>query len=294
MHMRGATVLVVLVVGALAVAGCATPGASKDQVTSTIFSTHSSVKKLEDSLGKSVEQLNTTAADLTARVDESDRQTRLLRSLAEENQVKLDQLQAKLDQLTATLYRYLNLTPSTSMSGGYPSPSSHSVTVGAPPAPRAPAPGGEARPIEPLEPGAAPGAQLEVAPGPLSPVAAYQEAQKSFINQDYEASLAQYREYSRRYPDTDYAGNAQFWQGECYYRLEKYEEAIQEFDKLRANFPTSSKVPIAINNQAAAHLRLGQTTRAVELLQELVENYPMAPAAARAKTKLQELGGDAP
>src|SRR3990170_2635421 len=80
-------------------AGCATTG-GRNQVEDTVYSTYRVVKNLDQNLGASVTKLNETAADLSARVNESDRQVAKLQAMTEENQVKLDRLQAKLDKLT--------------------------------------------------------------------------------------------------------------------------------------------------------------------------------------------------
>ncbi|HPX41414.1 MAG TPA: tetratricopeptide repeat protein, partial [Candidatus Hydrogenedentes bacterium] len=74
--------------------------------------------------------------------------------------------------------------------------------------------------------------------------------------------------------------------------LGRYDECVSEFEKLRAQHPESPKVPYGMFNQAAAHLKLGQQDRALALLEDLVENYPMTPAAARARSKLEEVKGN--
>ena len=56
-------------------------------------------------------------------------------------------------------------------------------------------------------------------------------------------------------------------------------------------FPTSEKVTFALYSQADVLLRQGQTARATELLEQLVRDYPMSPAALKAKPKLEELKG---
>ncbi len=289
--MRRAVTIMGLGVAGVLLAGCATNGG--DEVSNTIFATHSTVKKLEKDLGASVDKLNETTADLTARVSESDRQTRELKSLVEENQVKLDRLQGNLDRLTATLYRYLGLTPETGAVDGF-SATGPQVRVGIP---------GESEgaleaaiePITPTEEGSqlvSPSAPASAATSAAGPLAAYQEAQKSYINQDYALAQGQYQEYLQQYPNTDYYPYSLFWLGMCQFKLDQHEEAIKTFEALRREFPTSSKVPIALNNQGVAHMMLGQKERAKELFKELVDNYPMSPAAERARAQLQELGSD--
>ena len=121
------------------------------------------------------------------------------------------------------------------------------------------------------------------------PEADYEQAQRSYANEDYELALQQFDAYLQRYPGTDLCANAQFWKGYSYFKLAKYQEAIAEFDKLRANYPASTKVPFGMHIQAMALKELGQRGRAVALLKEVVENYPMTPAADSSRTELETL-----
>lgn len=269
------------------VAGCATPGGST-QLNSTVYQTHRIVRNLDRNLGRSVNKLNETAAELSTRVEESERQTRTLRGLVEENQVKLEQLQTRLDEFVGTMYRHLNLSPP---------PESGALSKEA---------YVDERDIR-IEPGGAPSedpfGEL-VAPGPegvaavpslqapSDPVRDYRRARQSYDEGDYESALKQYDEYVEQYPNASYTDDAQFWKAQCFLKLEQFGQAIAEFKKLRATYPTSTKVPAAMYNQASAHLQLGQGSQAVELLEDLVENYPMAAAAEAARSTLKKMQKD--
>lgn len=290
-------------------AGCATSGGG--QLENTVYDTHRRVVKLEQDLGGSVEKLNETAADLTARVDQNDQQTRTLQSTIEENQVKLDALQRTLENLSSTLYRSLNLT-APSGSSGFSSEGTQSrrsevdmegpvVVTPAPTAPPVSSPRPEVLPPVSSEPTVVPPASTP-APSPAaeagaavggSPEDAYQQAQQSFADENYEVALQQFDDYLKRYPnvDADFSANAQFWKGYCCYNLGKQEQAIEEFKTLRTSYPNSSKIPFGIYIQAMAYKQLGQTARAIELLKDVVNNYPVNTASERAKTELEKLQG---
>lgn len=271
-------------------AGCGTTGGN--QVETTIYDMHRRVVKLDKSLDESVTKLNETTAELIARVDESDQQTRQMKTIAEENQVKLDNLARDLTELKTTLYRHLNLTAS--MPGALP-PAGVGVE-------------GEAvGNVEILPPSAASGPAIGVGTavpptgGTLAPAASpigggdpraeYQQAQKSYANEDYEQALRQFDEYLQKYPNDESASNAQFWKAKCYMNVNKFQEAIQEFEKMRTNYSTSTKVPFAVHNEAVAYSKLGQMDKAQSLLQEVVDKYPVSPAADQAKSDLKKLKG---
>ncbi len=73
--------------------------------------------------------------------------------------------------------------------------------------------------------------------------------------------------------------------------LNRYQEAIQEFEVLRNNYPNHSKIPTALQNEAVAYSRLGQNDKAIQILKELIEKYPLSAAAEQARADLQKLQG---
>lgn len=296
MNWKVGAVLSIAVLTAI-LSGCATGGS---QLETTVYDTHRRIVKLDRSLEDSVNQLNQTTAELVARVNESDEQTRTMRTVSEENQVKLDQLSRELSELKTTLYRQFNLT---APSGAGMAPRDVEGQVGGVVIERAP--GAAVQPPlasaqTPVPPGAVstPREEMDSLP-PLSPAAdagdsraQYQQAQRTYANEDYATALTLFDSYLQGNPNTDLSANAQFWKAKCYLNIDRYQEAIQEFDKLNAAFPASTKVPFAIHNQAVAYSRLGQTDRAIQLMQDVIDRYPVSAAAEQAKSDLQKLRGN--
>jgi tol-pal system protein YbgF len=163
-----------------------------------------------------------------------------------------------------------------------------------PPAARTPVPGMPAAPapvaaapVAPVAPVASAAAPAAASSG--SPDADLDKATRSFANQDYQAALEQFSAYLQRYPNSENAGNAEFWKAKSLLGLQQYPEAIDEFEKLRSTYPTSNKVPYSLHQQALCHSRLGQTERAKALLDEVIKEYPTHPAAEQAKKDLKRL-----
>ena len=84
--------------------------AASNQVETLLYDTHRKVTNLNNNLDGAIKKLNDTTTDLVSRVDSSEEQTKRLRSMVEENQVKLDTLEKQLGELTATIYHQFNLT----------------------------------------------------------------------------------------------------------------------------------------------------------------------------------------
>lgn len=313
----------------LLASGCETTGG---QTQTTIYDIHQRMVKLDKELGSSVTQLNEGTATLNARLDASDEQTRTLRGMLEENQAKLESLSRDLADMKTTLYRHWNLSTSggpKSVSAGavtIESPGTQTLTP-APPTETPPAPG--VTPVPPTEttPAATqpvvqttpqselldsapiptetlPEASDAATPAPPAgetpaadtgsgdPRLLYQQAQRSFANDDFAGALSQFDTYLSQFPSNDLSANAQFWKAKCLYNLNRYDESVKSFEQLRSNFPTSTKVPFAMHNQAVAHSRLGQTAEAERLMESVIEQYPVSPAADQARADLRKLRGE--
>jgi len=313
---------------AVAISGCATGGS---QTQATITDIHRRVTKLDKDMDTTMGKLNETTAELNARVETTDQETRRLRSMSEENQIRLESIERSLNELKTQAYRAWNLTsaptdefsaasapggtrvdiigpewssppsepPVSSMSAPAiatpppvaampvtPAPSPPPPTVATPPVAAPP-------PTVATPPVAAPPPTVVTAPPSAGdPQSAYQSAQRSYANEDYEAALRAFDSFLRQHSDSELRANAQFWKAKCCLNLNRYQEAITEFERLRVEYPGSTKAPFAMHNQAVAHSRLGQNDQAVRLLEEVINTYPTTPAADQARTDLRKLRGE--
>jgi tol-pal system protein YbgF len=140
------------------------------------------------------------------------------------------------------------------------------------------------------------GAALPAAPtgGPepsaaLSEKDAYQAAYATLMQQNYPQAADELRRFLARYPNGQYAANAQYWLGEAYYAARNRESALAEFNKVLADYPQSAKVPDAMLKIAYLHLEQQQNAQARQLLEALVRDYPDATASRLAARKLESL-----
>jgi tol-pal system protein YbgF len=118
----------------------------------------------------------------------------------------------------------------------------------------------------------------------------YDEAWRLVERKDFRAAIPRFREFLKKYPNSDFADNAQYWLGECYYGLKEYDQAILEFDTVRRKYPKGDKVPAALLKQGFAFAELGDKVDARLILQELVDRYPQSEESGKAKQKLKTLG----
>ena len=259
--------------------GCATAG-STGSSSSLLQDTHTRVVRLDKNLGGTISKLNETTAELVSRVNESDQQTRRLKTMVEENQVKLDALTRSLNELTQAIYRQYGLTkPDSGMTGAVIEP---------PPT----------RPYS-TQPSTTPEPYVASTTPTAAPVATdaevrtyYEQALKTYRQEQYDQALIEFQSFMDRFPDSQWMPNARFFKGRCLLKQEQYLEAIEEFKIVQNKYPTNSKVPVALQNHAVALSRLGQTQEAIVLLEKLINNYPFSPSAVQAKHDLQKLKGN--
>jgi tol-pal system protein YbgF len=115
----------------------------------------------------------------------------------------------------------------------------------------------------------------------------YDRVMQEFKQRDYEAALAGFRFFLELHGHTSLAANAQFWVGECQYRMGRYKDALKAFYNVVSYYPLSPKL-------AASTLKIGQTytklkdyDKARMMYERVVEEYPESPEAEVAKKALE-------
>ena len=117
----------------------------------------------------------------------------------------------------------------------------------------------------------------------------YAAAYQTFKDGNYDKSRNEFKSFLAVYPDTEYAGNAQYWIGECYYFEKDYEQAILEYEKVSKNYPKGNKVSSALLKQGLSFLKLNDKTSAKLILQQVIKDFPNTTQARIARVKLQEI-----
>lgn len=259
------------VLSLLALAGCAPlAGSAADedlaQLRQDINALSLAVHRARGDSQTVLSQLERQTRDQTA---EAQKQLAALQSRTETLSQDLTRLAARVDELSQRLESL-----------------SRQVRAPAPPAPATP------RPTPPPQ----------GAGGP-QPADVYQTAYIDFSKGNYPLAIQGFREFLRRFPESDLAGNAQYWIGESYFSLARgyatqdqaekasgaLEQAVQEFRKVLVNYPRGEKVPTALYKEALALLELKQPGLAEARLQYLLEHFPQSDEAPLARDRLTAL-----
>lgn len=118
---------------------------------------------------------------------------------------------------------------------------------------------------------------------------AYNQAYKTFTEQNYRETIRLMGEFLKQYPSHQYSDNAVFWTGESYYQLKNYEQANSEFEKVVTKYPNGNKVPDAMLRSGICMLKLSKPEKAKSSFDQLIKKYPESVAARKAKASLGEL-----
>jgi tol-pal system protein YbgF len=130
------------------------------------------------------------------------------------------------------------------------------------------------------------GQTAEVQPGEKT---TYDAAMDKFKAGDYKTAAVTLQDFVKRYPDSPFAANAQYWLGNAYYALRDYKNAIAAQEVVASTYASSPKAPDAMLNIASSYTELKDKKNAKKALQQLVTKFPDSSAAATAKDRLAVL-----
>ena len=106
---------------------------------------------------------------------------------------------------------------------------------------------------------------------------------------DFEKASQAFNAFLRKYPNSQYAGNAQYWLGEVNLAKGDLPSASQAFAKVSQAYPKHSKVPDSLYKLADVERRMGHTDKVKGILQQVISQYPGTSAAQLAQRDLQKL-----
>ena len=105
----------------------------------------------------------------------------------------------------------------------------------------------------------------------------------------YSEAITGFQRLLSAYPTGGLAGDAQYWLGESYYLSRDYGAAKETFINLGIRHPQNARLPDALLKLGYIYGEEGDTGRAREVLEKLVQVYPNTQAASLAGRRLQSL-----
>lgn len=127
-------------------------------------------------------------------------------------------------------------------------------------------------------------------PGDPAKEKLYYDAAFDLIKQkDFNKASQAFNAFLRKYPNSQYAGNAQYWLGEVNLAKGDLPAASQAFAQVSQKYPKHSKVPDSLYKLADVERRMGHTDKVKGILQQVITQYPGTSAAQLAQRDLQKL-----
>lgn len=229
-------------------------------------------------------------ADLVIRLRQLEQEVRELRGQVEEQNNRIENLQARQRDQYLDLDRRLQ-----SLSGGAAGRQEgrDSVNAGEERGSREPetptAPAGTDEP--PVSPDATPEQDAADARRPVADAeerqAAYDEAFAMLRDGDYADAAEAFQAFLDDFPDGPLSDNARYWLGESYYVTGNYDIAINAFQDVLDDFPDSPKAPDSLLKLGFCYYELEQWDQARDTLERVRERYPDSSVARLAQNRLR-------
>jgi tol-pal system protein YbgF len=233
------------------------------------------VQSLEASVGKQMDSLLKTEADMQVKLQDLSGQIEALQAKLEDTNYRLAQLSQQIAATNQELKGFRATPVAPAGPAGQPLPDGG----GGPPPPAAAGPHDERIPER----------------GDRSagdPQALYNAAYNDYLKGSYDLALRGFQQYLESFPSTTLAANATYWIGECYYRQRRYRQAIEQYDAVLNRYPRSDKTASALLKKGYAHLELGERSQGVVQLQHVLRQFPTSDEANLARQRLREIGVD--
>lgn len=135
------------------------------------------------------------------------------------------------------------------------------------------------------QPKVIPVSRMNPADEQISYLAAYELVK----NKKYDEAINAMQTFVQKYPKGGYTANAQYWLGELFLVKKEYPKAIEHFEVVLTQFPSSSKSAASMLKAGYSYAASGNSQEAKKRLQQVVKMYPDTPTAQLAQTKLESI-----
>ncbi|MCS6898110.1 MAG: tol-pal system protein YbgF [Nitrospira sp.] len=116
----------------------------------------------------------------------------------------------------------------------------------------------------------------------------YDRVMEEFKQRDYEAALAGFRLFIELHGHSSLAANAQYWIGECQFRMRQYKDALDSFYNVLLHYPLSPKLPASTLKLGQIYIKLGDYENARLMFDRVIDQYPGSSEAELAQKALRE------
>lgn len=102
-------------------------------------------------------------------------------------------------------------------------------------------------------------------------------------------ALAAFQSFVKKYPDSTYQPNANYWLGQLNYNKGKKDDAAFYFASVVKNYPKSPKAPDAMYKVGVIMQDKGDTAKAKAVYQQVIKQFPNTDGAKQAQKRLNAM-----
>jgi len=106
---------------------------------------------------------------------------------------------------------------------------------------------------------------------------------------EYDQGILAFQNFVKRYPDSTYQPNANYWLGQLNYNKGKKDDAAYYFALVVKSYPKSPKSSEALFKVGVIMQEKGQTDKAKAVYQQVIKLYPHTDSAKQAQKRLASL-----
>jgi tol-pal system protein YbgF len=115
----------------------------------------------------------------------------------------------------------------------------------------------------------------------------YQQALESFYAMKYKEAQTTWAEFVKGFPKDPLVPNAIFWQGECFFQMQDYANAVLTYQKVIEEHSKSNKYTAAQLKQGISFFKLKKDQAGKLVLEDLIKKHPNSAEAKRAQAYLK-------
>lgn len=115
----------------------------------------------------------------------------------------------------------------------------------------------------------------------------YDRVMEEFRHKDYNAALAGFRFFLALHGQSALSANAQYWMGECQYRMGHFTDALGSFYNVISYYPLSQKLAASTLKIGQIYTRQGEHEKAQMMYARVTDQYPDSVEAEVARKALE-------
>jgi tol-pal system protein YbgF len=118
------------------------------------------------------------------------------------------------------------------------------------------------------------------------PPAEYVKAFGLYSANNFNGAIQAFEAFLISSPQSEFAANATYWIGECYYTLSDLPKSLAYFQNVVDSYPKSAKTPDALLKLGYTQAAMKERDKSMKTFEYLIKTYPSSPAASKARERL--------